>query len=142
MNRIPLISSYSGVVPSLLALCALTLVLATNAAAAGPDSGHPDPVLAGGGYIGPGPELVSVQQALSRQHDDPVSIRGNITRYLGRDDYTFADSSGTVEIKIGPQAWMGQYVTESDTVVIQGEVKKGRSSEVHIRVHQVVKQPD
>jgi uncharacterized protein (TIGR00156 family) len=138
MNRIPLISSCLGAVLGLLTLGALPLVLATNAAAA--DPGHPYPVQAAGGYIGPGPALVNVQQALSMPHEAAVSIRGNITQYLGRDDYTFADSSGTVEIKIGPQAWMGQYVADSDTVVIQGEVKKGRSSEVHIRVHQVVKQ--
>jgi uncharacterized protein (TIGR00156 family) len=141
MNHGPLISNRLGAAAlGLLTLCALTLVLATNIAAAGPEPGHPYPVQAAGGYTGPGPDLVSVQQALSMQHEASVSIKGNITRYLGRDDYTFADSSGTVEIKIGPQAWMGQYVAESDTVVIQGEVKKGRSGETHIRVHQVVKQ--
>ena len=115
-------------------LCVLSCVVVTDAAAAGPA-----PEM--GGYTGPGPAGVSVKQALSMTHDTPVSLKGNITRYLGRDDYTFTDSTGAVEVKIAPHVWMGQYVAESDTVELQGEVKVDRTrTGSHIRVHRIVKQ--
>jgi uncharacterized protein (TIGR00156 family) len=120
-------------------LCLLTLGLAPDAAAAGPGPGHGHgPIQATGGYTGPGPTLTSVQQALSMQHDAAVSIKGNITRYLGRDEYTFTDATGSAEVKIPPHAWMGQYVAASDAVELQGEVKKDRGR-TRIHVHRLVK---
>jgi len=146
----------------LLALCVLTFGLAAYAAAAppapgpgpGPDGhpgpglgpgGHPGPGLGpgghpgpgpapGGGYTGPGPALVSLKEALALPHDTPVAVKGNITQYLGRDDYTFTDSTGTAEVKIPPHAWQGQNVSEADTVELQGEVKQERTRTVlHVR---------
>jgi uncharacterized protein (TIGR00156 family) len=94
-----------------------------------------------GGYTGPGPALVSVKQALSLTHDTPVSLKGNITRYMGRDEYTFADATGAVDVRIAPHAWMGQYVAASDTVELQGTVKTDRArAGSHIRVYRIVKQ--
>jgi uncharacterized protein (TIGR00156 family) len=120
-------------------ICLLASGLASDAAAAPAPGPGPGLIHAGGGYTGPGPALVSVQQASSMQHDSAVSIKGSITRYLGRDDYSFADSTGTVEVKIPPHAWMGQYVAEADTVELQGEVKKDREGRTRIHVHRVVK---
>ena len=136
MHRIPFIARCLGTAFCVLMLCILTLVVATDAVAAGPGPGHPGSAV--GGYTGPGPALASVQQAVSMQHDTAVSIKGTITQYLGRDDYTFVDSTGTVEVKIPPHAWMGQYVSESDIVELQGELKKDRSR-TRIHVHRVVK---
>jgi len=120
--------------------CILAFALLSAANTANAQKDMPDALPAIGGYTGPGPEMVSVKQALSMPHDTVVSLEGKITRYLGRDDYAFADSSGTVELKIGPYAWMGQQVAESDTVVLQGEVKIDRKQTgVHIRVHRVIK---
>jgi uncharacterized protein (TIGR00156 family) len=138
MYCIPFISFGRAMALALFfALCLLTSDLASDAAA-GPGHG-PGPSHAAGGYTGPGPALVSVQQAASLQHDTAVSIKGNITRYLGRDEYTFTDATGKVEVKIPPHAWMGQYVAESDAVELQGEVKKDREGRTRIHVHRVVK---
>ena len=137
MYCIPFFSRCFRTTFGLLMLCLLTLSLATGASAAGPGP-KPDHGLAQGGYTGPGPALVSVQQAVSMQHETAVTIKGTITKYLGRDDYTFADSTGTVEVKIPPHAWMGQYVSESDTVELQGELKKDRSR-TRIHAHRLVK---
>ena len=141
MFCIPFIFRSASTAFGLLISCFFIVALATGAGAAGP--GHdpgPSPAMSGG-YTGPGPALVSVQQALSMPPDSVVSLKGNITQYLGRDDYTFADASGTVAAKIPPHAWMGQYVSASDTVELLGEIKidrKGTGS--HIRAHRVVKQ--
>jgi uncharacterized protein (TIGR00156 family) len=145
MQYIPFISRGRGIARTLFfTLCLLTLVFASVAAAAGPGPGSGfgpalGPGLAMGGYTGPGPALVSVQQALSMQHNIAVSIKGKITQYLGRDDYTFTDSTGDVEVKIPPHAWMGRYVSESDAVELQGDVKKDRMNNTRIHVHRVVK---
>ena len=140
MFPIPFLSRCLGAAFGLFMLCLLPLVLATGAGAAGPGPGH-GVGPATGGYTGPGPALVSVQQALSMPHDTAVTLKGNITRYLGKDEYTFTDSSGAAEVRIGPHAWMGQYVGASDTVELHGEIKMDRKhTGRHIRVHRVVKQ--
>jgi uncharacterized protein (TIGR00156 family) len=134
MRHIPFMSRKRRLVQALcLALC----LLASGAAAAGPG-----PATGGygqtGGYTGPGPELMSVQQALSAPHDTSVSLKGNITRWLGRDEYAFTDSTGSAEIKIPPHAWMGQHIAASDTVELQGEVRKDRMR-ARIHTHRIVK---
>jgi len=90
-----------------------------------------------GGYTGP--ELVGIQQALSMPHGTWVSIKGNVTKYLGGKEYTIADSSGTADAKISSKAWMGQQVRISDTVVFQGKVKK-QWSHTRIDVKRIIKQ--
>ena len=140
MRHIPFLSRGKGLAPTLFfMLCLLTLFssVATAAGLGGKPGPGFGPGQATGGYTGPGPALVSIQQVLAAQHDTPVSVKGNITRYLGRDDYTFADSTGSAEVKISPRAWMGQYVGASDTVELQGEVKKDhRGARIH--VHRVL----
>jgi uncharacterized protein (TIGR00156 family) len=137
MQYIPFISRGRGIAQALFfTLCLLTLGFASVASAAGPGP-KPGPGQTTGGYTGPGPALVSVQQALASQHDTGVSVKGNITRYLGKDDYTFTDSTGSAEVKIPPHAWMGQYVAASDTVELQGEVKQDRRG-TRIHVHRIV----
>ena len=140
---LPFLSHGKGLAPALFfMLCLFTLVFSSIAAAAGPGGKPgpgfgPGPGQATGGYTGPGPALVSVQQALSMPHETPVTVKGNITQYLRKDDYTFTDSTGSAEVKISPRAWMGQYVAASDLVELQGEVKKDHSR-TRIHVHRVV----
>ena len=121
------------------AFCVFTLVLASGAGIAyakgGKGEGRPET----GSYTGPGPELVSVKQALSMPDGTWVSIKGKVTKYLGGKEYIIADSSGAADAKIGANAWMGQNVSESDTVVFQGKVKKEWSN-TRIDVKRVSKQ--
>jgi uncharacterized protein (TIGR00156 family) len=73
-----------------------------------------------GGYTGPGPALVSVQQALSMPDGTWISIKGNITEYLGGKKYKITDPTGAADAKIGTKAWAGQHVSASDAVVLHG----------------------
>jgi len=132
MRRPILISR--GAVFGLLALCVLAVGLADGAAAAPAVQG----LALGGGYTGPGPALISLKEALPLPNDTPVSVKGNITRYLGRDEYTFSDSTGTVEVRIPQTAWFGQHVGESDTVELQGEIKQEWTRTL-IHVRRVIK---
>ena len=100
-----------------------------------PVAGH-GPASGNAGY---GPEIVSVRQALIMRNGTEVTIRGNITKSLGGNKYMVTDSSGVVEIHINPKALSGQRVTVSDTVLLQGEIKKDKARTI-IDVKQVVKQ--
>jgi len=136
MRRISFIALGRGMALG-FTLCLLTLGFVPDAAAAGPGPGAVQ-IQTTGGYTGPGPALVSAKQAMSMPHDAALSLKGNITKYLGKDEYTFADSTGAVEVKIPPHAWMGQYVSESDVVELQGEVRQDRGR-TRIHVHRVIK---
>jgi len=129
-----LMSRGAGAAFGLLAFCVLTAGLAAGAGAAPPVQG----LALGGGYTGPGPDLVSLEEALSLPTDTPVTVKGNITRYLGRDEYTFADSTGATLVRIPQTAWFGQHVGESDTVELQGEIKQEWTRTV-IHVRRVIK---
>ena len=136
---------------SMLGVLAVVLMSGAEAAYAGPAGGPGygggyigngnGPAGSSGGYIGQIREVVSVRQALAMRDGTHVVIRGNITKSLGGNKYTFADSSGTVEVHIGPKEWAGQQVSASDTVLLQGEVKKEKTRTI-IDVKQVVKQQD
>ena len=129
--------------------CVLALVLASSTGIAYAKSKHergggydgPGPQSVQGYYTGPGPELVTIQQALSMPHGAWVAIKGKITKYHGGKEYTIADASGSADAKIGSKAWRwtGRNVSESDTVVFHGRVKK-EWSHARISVKQIVVQ--
>ena len=91
-----------------------------------------------GGYSGPGPELISAQEAAQREDGAWVALKGVITRSLGDRDYMFEDSSGSVEVAIGPREWKGQRVSAADTVEIHGRVHKD-PARVHVHVKRLIK---
>lgn len=76
------------------------------------------------GYTGPGPDLVTVQQALSLPDDSGVTLKGKIVKSLGDESYTFQDATGSIEVEIDHEIWRGQQVGPNDTVVIIGEMDK------------------
>jgi uncharacterized protein (TIGR00156 family) len=91
-----------------------------------------------GGFSGPGPDLVTVQQALTMWDDARVTLRGNITHSLGDEDYIFADATGSIEVEIDHHVWRGQQITPQDEVIISGEVDR-EWNHVSIDVSSVVK---
>jgi len=127
--------------------CVLTLLLASSAGIACAKDKHERRVGYGGPgqqsiqgyYTGPGPELVTIQQALSMPHGTWVAIKGKISKYHGGKEYTIADASGSADAKIGSKAWMGQNVSESDTVLMHGKVKK-EWSHTRISVKRIIAQ--
>ncbi len=93
----------------------------------------------GGGYTGAASELVTVEQAKTQADDSWVGIKGQITKRLGDDKYTFTDASGSVTVEIDNDKWAGQNVAPNDTVIIYGEVDDDLMS-FEIDVKQVFKQ--
>ena len=132
--------SHSGGTPVIrfLMLCVFVLALTSGAGAAHANErgGWGPP----GGYTGPGPAPVTIKQALSMPDGSWVSIKANVTQFLGDKYYTVTDSSGSAVAKIGSKAWRWQNVGASDTVVLQGKVKRPRwTNDVRIDVKQVIR---
>ena len=91
-----------------------------------------------GGYTGPGPALVTVEQAKSMNDDARVALKGHIIQSLGGKDYVFKDSSGTITVEISKKKWQGQNIGPDDLVEIHGEVDK-EWSKVEIDVKRIIK---
>lgn len=82
------------------------------------------PARAAGGFTGPGPSVVTVEQAKSMSDDTNVTLRGYITQSLGDEKYLFKDDTGTITVEIDDDDWRGLQVGPTDLVEIQGEVDK------------------
>jgi len=92
----------------------------------------------GGGYSGPGPAIMTIEQAKSMRDDSHVTLQGNIVQHLGKDKYLFRDATGTIVVEIDHDEWGGQNIGPNDTVELYGEVDKEWMS-VEIDVDRVVK---
>ena len=134
-------------IPALVLALALSLTPATmgfaaqgggftGTAAAG--AATPPAAAANGGFTGPGPAVVTVQQAKEMRDDSPVTLRGNIVQSLGDDNYLFRDSTGTITVDIDHKKWNGQQIGPEDTVEIQGEVDKDWTS-IEVDVERIIK---
>ncbi|MDR2923012.1 MAG: NirD/YgiW/YdeI family stress tolerance protein [Treponema sp.] len=90
------------------------------------------------GYTGPA-QTSTVAQARTLGHHAPVIVTGNIVRAIGADLFTFRDSSGEINIRIGPREWMyfGSTIGPQDKIEISGEIHWPRHSwnvpELHVR---------
>ncbi|MDR2952537.1 MAG: NirD/YgiW/YdeI family stress tolerance protein [Treponema sp.] len=90
------------------------------------------------GYTGP-VQTSTVAQARALGHHAPVIVTGNIVQAIGGDLYIFRDSSGDINLRIGPREWMyfGSTIGPSDTIEISGEIHWPRHSwnvpELHAR---------
>ena len=90
------------------------------------------------GYKGPGPAIVTVEQAKSMRDDARVALKGYIIQSLGDKDYLFKDETGTITVEISPKRWQGLSIGPNDLVELHGKVDKDWS-EVEIDVKQVIK---
>ena len=68
--------------------------------------------------------LSNTEQAKALQDDAPVTLRGQLERHLGGDQYLFRDEAGTITVEIKQRRWSGQSVSPQDKVEISGEVDK------------------
>ncbi|MDR1311942.1 MAG: NirD/YgiW/YdeI family stress tolerance protein, partial [Burkholderiaceae bacterium] len=53
-----------------------------------------------GGFAGPGPSVVTVEQSKSMPDDSHVTLHGNIVQHLGKDKYLFRDATGSITVEI------------------------------------------
>lgn len=120
----------------LLAALALALVLVLGTAQAFAQNNKS--VELGGGYSGPGPALVTVEQAKGMRDDARVALKGNIIQSLGGKHYTFKDATGTITVEISQKRWQGQNIGPDDLVEIHGEIDKDWT-DLHIEVKRIIK---
>ena len=103
-------------------VCATILIFAASQALARSDGQRrADEV---GGYSGPGPAIVTVDQLKGMRDDAKVTLKGTIIQSLGGKQYLFKDATGTVTLEINDSRWQGQKVGPDDIVEIQGELDK------------------
>jgi uncharacterized protein (TIGR00156 family) len=132
----------------------------------GPDGNPPPPPLAPYGNPPPPPppygnppppplnpyefaalaQHVTVEQAKNSAHGTPVIVTGNLVQAIGGDSYIFRDSSGTINVRIGPREWeiYGSRISLSDFIEFSGELHRDpgdwqRSPEIHIHVRYIRK---
>lgn len=116
------VSFYRLAMLALVLIVAMVLSFAANGFSA--QGGFKDGSSVSGGFSGPGPDLVTVEQAKKMSDDARVTLRGNIVQRLGDDEYVFRDKSGEIQVDIDRKRWQGQEVTPSDLVEIQGKVDR------------------
>jgi uncharacterized protein (TIGR00156 family) len=92
-----------------------------------------------GGFSGPGPAVVTVEQVKGMSDDARVALRGHIIQSLGGKDYVFKDATGTINVEISNKRWQGQNIGPNDLVEIHGEVDK-EWSKLEIEVKRIIKQ--
>jgi len=76
----------------------------------------------GGGYTGPGPEVVTVAQAKGMKDGSVVKLRGRITRRFDSEHFEFQDETGSIEVEIENRRWRGHDVGPDDILEISGKV--------------------
>ncbi|WP_202304221.1 YgiW/YdeI family stress tolerance OB fold protein [Dryocola clanedunensis] len=91
-----------------------------------------------GGFSGLTGSKTTVEKAKSLSDDTWVTLTGKIEQRIGGDDYTFRDSTGTINVDIDHKRWNGQTITPQDTVQLEGKVDKDWNS-VEIDVKNVTK---
>ncbi|WP_305816409.1 NirD/YgiW/YdeI family stress tolerance protein [Photobacterium leiognathi] len=58
-------------------------------------------------------------------NNTPVTLVGNISRYLGDDNYKFTDKTGSIIVDIDNEKWNGTKVIPGMKVLIHGDIEKG-----------------
>ena len=92
----------------------------------------------GGGFRGPGPDVITVAEARTLRDDTPVILRGYIERFLGNNRYLFTDDTGSITIEIERRVWGMLSVDENDLVEIIGEIDRDRNR-VEVEVDRIRK---
>lgn len=92
------------------------------------NTGSPRTEMNMGGFQGGLVAATTVEQAKKLSDDSWVVLRGNIVKQVGKKDYIFKDSTGEIQVEIGPKDWRGQSITPDDLIEIAGEVDKDWNS--------------
>lgn len=93
-----------------------------------------------GRFKGPTFDPTSIAKAKSLRDDSWVVLEGNIIKQVGHELYEFKDNSGSVYVDIDDKIWLGQTVTPTDKVRIEGEVDKDWNSiEIDAKTIYIVK---
>jgi uncharacterized protein (TIGR00156 family) len=69
-------------------------------------------------------EAATVAEALAMRDDTYVTLQGSIVRSIGKERYTFRDSTGEITLEIDNRVWAGRTVTPEMRGEVRGEVEK------------------
>ncbi|WP_426768475.1 YgiW/YdeI family stress tolerance OB fold protein [Erwinia aphidicola] len=124
------------------ALLAISTLMSTPVLAAQTggfvDPNAPTAQVQKGGFSGPNGTVATVKQAQDMKDDAWVTMRGNIEKRIGDEDYQFRDATGTMTVEIDHKRWEGQTVGPNDKVELQGKLDKDFNS-MELDVKQVRK---
>lgn len=124
---------------ALLAITALVSMPVLAAQTGGfVDPNAPTAQVQKGGFSGPNGTVATVKQAQDMKDDAWVTMRGNIEKRIGDEDYQFRDATGTMKVEIDHKRWEGQTISPKDNVELQGKIDKDFNS-VELDVKQVRK---
>jgi uncharacterized protein (TIGR00156 family) len=74
-------------------------------------------------YDGPGANpATTVKEVVRARPDMTAVLTGNLVEQVGREDYTFRDSTGAIWVKIGRHLWDSRHITPETTVRITGDI--------------------
>lgn len=124
------------------ALLAISALMSTPVLAAQTggfvDPNAPTAQVQKGGFSGPNGTVATVKQAQDMKDDAWVTMRGNIEKRIGDEDYQFRDATGTMTVEIDHKRWEGQTVGPNDKVELQDKLDKDFNS-MELDVKQVRK---
>ena len=124
---------------ALLAITALVSMPVLAAQTGGfVDPSAPTAQVQKGGFSGPNGTVATVKQAQDMKDDAWVTMRGNIEKRIGDEDYQFRDATGTMKVEIDHKRWEGQTISPKDNVELQGKIDKDFNS-VELDVKQIRK---
>ena len=93
-----------------------------------------------GGFKDPATIVNTVSELKHMQDDSYVVLEGKIQKRLGKEEYLFADASGSITVEIDDDEWRGVEVGPQDVVEIIGELDKGVfSDEIDVKQIRLLK---
>lgn len=95
-------------------------------------------------YAGPTSQVThsTVAAVLKNPVDDqPVVLRGLLTKQVGNEKYLFSDGTGEIRVDIDTKRFAGQKIDEKTKVELRGEVEKDfmESPEIDVDTVTIVK---
>ncbi len=126
---------------ALLAILALATAPVFAAAQGGfVDANAPAAQAKQGGFQNDQGSVVTVKQAEEMKDDSWITVRGQLEKQIGDEDYLFRDATGTMKVEIDHKRWDGLTVTPKDRVELTGELDKDFNS-IELDVKRVRKVP-
>jgi len=126
---------------ALLAILALTTAPVFAAPQGGfVDTNAPAAQAKQGGFQNDQTSVVTVKQAEEMKDDSWITVRGQLEKQIGDEDYLFRDATGSMKVEIDHKRWDGLTISPKDRVELTGELDKDFNS-IELDVKQVRKLP-
>ncbi|MDL4915238.1 MAG: YgiW/YdeI family stress tolerance OB fold protein [Enterobacterales bacterium endosymbiont of Blomia tropicalis] len=127
-----------AVLLAVVMLTSTSVLAAQNGGFVDPDA--PAAQVKKGGFSADHTSVVTVKQAEDMKDDSWITVRGQLVKQLGDEDYQFRDQTGTMKVEIDHKRWDGQTISPKDHVELTGELDKDFNS-IELDVKHVRKLP-